>query len=264
MKIATWNVNSIRVRLPHLLSWLKESQPTVVLLQEIKTQSKDFPYESLEDLGYNVFVFGQKTYNGVAILSKFPLEDKRYGLPIPGWEDTEARYIEAFTAGFRVASVYVPNGQALGSSKYDYKMRFIETLKDHLSHLLTYKEALVVGGDYNIAPRDEDVHDPKRWEEEIMCSFAERTAFQGILDLGLTDAIRLTYPYHEANSAETYTWWDYRGGSWPKNQGLRIDHLLLSPLATTQFQEAGIDRSLRHLEKPSDHAPVWSSFKEIL
>ena len=189
MKIATWNVNSVRARLPNVCEWLKEMRPEIVLLQEIKCQEGDFPREAIEDLGYNIAIAGQKTFNGVAILSHSPIEDVTIGLPnFP--EDEQARYIEAFTGGVRVASVYVPNGQSVGSDKYDYKLKFLTHLREHLAQILTYEEACVIGGDYNIAPADEDVADPEAWRGEILCSDAERDHFHSLLHLGYYDAIR--------------------------------------------------------------------------
>jgi exodeoxyribonuclease-3 len=262
MKIATWNVNSVRARIEHLLFWLKEANPDVVLLQEIKTLPEFFPREEVGDLGYNSLVLGQKSYNGVAILSKHIIEDTCEGLPTAGPHDQEARYVEAFTGGVRVASVYVPNGQAVGTPKFEYKLRFLENLTRHVQTLLTYDEALVIGGDYNIAPTDEDVHDPEKWHEEVMCSTVERKAFQEILKLGVLDALRVPYPEGGCEKGDIYTWWDYRAGSWPKNNGLRIDHLLLSPQAASQFLQAGIDKDMRSLQRPSDHVPVWCQLKE--
>lgn len=249
-KIATWNVNSIRTRLPHLLSWLKESAPDVVLLQETKVMDDQFPRDEIETLNYNIALYGQKTYNGVAILSKFPLEDITTG--IPGFEDEQARYIEAVTSGMRVASIYVPNGTEVGSEKFAYKLDFLKYLYTHLQTLLTYDEALILGGDYNITPSDEDVYDPAQWHEKILCSTEERTALRSIIYLGLTDALKAAHP----DKKELYTWWDYRAGAFQNNFGLRIDHLLLSPQAADCVKSCEIDKGMRTLEKASDHAPV--------
>lgn len=254
MKIVTWNVNSIRARLSNITSWLSQEHPDVVLLQEIKCQNQDFPREAIEDLGYNVAIHGQKSYNGVAILSKYPLEDVVCGLPT--FSDTDhARYIEAVTNQVRVASVYVPNGNSVGSEKYDFKLTFLERLHAHLETLLSYEESVVIGGDYNIAPADEDVHDPKAWHEEILCSTVERKALRRILNLGYQDAVRILHP----NTKGPYSWWDYRSGAWPKNEGLRIDLLLLSPQATDRLSGANTDSAPRGEEKASDHAPTWCS-----
>lgn len=251
MKIVTWNVNSVRARLEILTDWLRQHQPEVLLLQEIKCEAVAFPLEAIEDLGYNIAIHGQKTFNGVAILSKHPLEDIQKGLPCFE-EDPQARYIEAVTNGVRVASVYVPNGQALGSDKFAYKLLFLEKLRHHLQLTLEYEEVFVIGGDYNIAPSDLDVADPAAWQEEILCSLTERKAFQALLNLGYQDAFRIHHPLEK-----NYSWWDYRSQAWPKNEGLRIDHLLLSPQATDRLESSGIDSAPRGKEKASDHAPVW-------
>ncbi|MBI2707854.1 MAG: exodeoxyribonuclease III [Proteobacteria bacterium] len=250
LTIATWNINSIRMRLPLLLSWLKETAPDIVLLQETKTSDDQFPREAIEDLQYNIAISGQKSYNGVAILSKFPLEDVTLG--IPGFADDQARYLEAVTNGMRVASVYVPNGSAVGTDKYQYKLTFLKHLYAHTQTLLTYDEAFVLGGDFNIAPTDQDVYDPEEWHEKILCSTPEREGLRSLVYLGLTDALRALHPHQK----ELYTWWDYRRGDWQNNFGLRIDHLLLSPQAADHLTEAFVDKNVRAIEKSSDHAPV--------
>ena len=246
----TWNINSIRVRLPFLLSWLKEKGPDVVLLQETKVTDEQFPREEIENLHYNIATYGQKSYNGVAILSKFPIEDVTRG--IPGFEHDQARYIEAVIRGTRVASVYVPNGMAVGSDKYDYKLEFLNHLNRHTQKLLTYEEVFLLGGDFNIAPQDEDVYDPQEWHEKILCSTPEREGLRALIYLGLTDALRALHPHEH----DLYTWWDYRGGAWQNNEGLRIDHFLLSPQATDCLKDTFVDKEVRGLEKASDHAPV--------
>lgn len=251
--IATWNVNSVRTRLPHLCGWLREKKPDVVLLQEIKTQAETFPFADIEDAGYHAVIHGQKSYNGVAILARHSIEDVTCGLPTFS-EDPSARYIEALVAGkIRVGSVYVPNGESLKSEKFPYKMTFLPKLRAHLSHLLTYDEPVIIGGDYNIAPTDLDVYDPMGWQEEVLCTTRERQEFQALCNIGYRNALRLTAP----RASGLYSWWDYRRGSWEKNQGLLIDHLLLSPQATDNLITSGVDTSLRGLEKPSDHTPVW-------
>lgn len=254
IKIATWNVNSVKPRLTHLLDWLKSDAPDIVLLQEIKCVNEAFPAMEIEELGYNIALHGQKTYNGVAILSKFPLEDVRRGLP--GNEaDPQARYIEAVVpiAGsvVRVASVYVPNGQSADSEKFPYKLAFLEHLYTHLKELLTYQEKLVIGGDYNIAPDDIDVHDPTLWQGSVLTHDEVRKQFRRMKHLGLHDAFRTLHP-----DAKDYSWWDYRAGGFARNHGLRIDHLLVSAQAADVLTECTIVRELRTLEKPSDHAPV--------
>lgn len=246
----SWNINSIRVRLPSFLPWLKERGPDVVLLQETKVMDDQFPREEIENLNYNIATYGQKTYNGVAILSKYPIEDITRG--IPGFEDDQARYIEAVVKGVRVASVYVPNGMEVGSDKYQYKLNFLKHLYTHTQELLTYDEAFLLGGDFNIAPADQDVYDPQEWYEKILCSTPEREGLRSLMYLGLTDALRALHPQEK----DLYTWWDYRGGAWQNNEGLRIDHFLLSPQAADCLKEAFVDKDVRSLEKASDHAPV--------
>ncbi len=250
LTIVTWNINSIRMRLPLLVEWLKETAPDIVLLQETKVMDDQFPKEAIEDLQYNIVMFGQKTFNGVAILSKHPIEDVTKG--IPGFQDEQARYIEAVIRGMRVASVYVPNGMEVGSDKYAYKLKFLTHLYQHVKTLLTYDEALAIGGDFNIAPSDQDVYDPEAWREKILCSTPEREKLRALMYLGLTDALRTMH----AEEKELYTWWDYRGGSWQNNFGMRIDHFLLSPQAADHLEFASVEKKIRGLEKSSDHAPV--------
>ena len=251
MRVATWNVNSIRARLPNVLRWLREFSPDIVLLQETKCLAEAFPYESIEELGYNCVVHGQKTFNGVTILSRERIEDVQLGLPTYS-EDEQARYIEAVTMGVRVASVYVPNGQSVGSEKYEYKLCFFDRLRAHLSRQLTLEELFVVGGDYNVAPSDLDVAEPDKWRGKILCSDQERSEYNGLLYLGYSDALRVLDPYSQKQS-----WWDYRSRAWEAQLGLRIDHLLLSPLACDRLKNAGIEAHVRGMDKASDHAPVW-------
>jgi len=255
-KIATWNVNSIRARLPRVTEWLAEFKPDIALLQETKTVVETFPTEAIEDLGYNVAVSGQKTYNGVALLSKSPIEDVTTALPGDP-SDEQARYIEAFTGGLRVASIYLPNGNPAPSEKYDYKLAWMERLFDHVSGLLTYNEVLVLGGDYNVCPTDGDVYDPKGWTDDALCLPATRHHFRALMNLGLTDAFRA---FH--TEVGTYSFWDYTGGAWQKDFGLLIDHLLLSPQAADRLTASGIDRTPRGREKPSDHTPVWCEISQ--
>jgi exodeoxyribonuclease-3 len=249
MRIATWNVNSIRSRLEHITRWLKEARIDVLLLQELKCQNHDFPDEFFSDLGYNTAVFGQKTYNGVAIITKQPIDEVQ--LNIPNFQDEQARYIEAVIGTKRYVSVYVPNGSEVGSEKYDYKLRFLSALKLHIKHLLTYKEELIIGGDFNIAPDDVDVYDPTKWKDRILCSISERLKLNELLNLGYIDAFRSLYP-----TKKGFTWWDYRAGSFQQNKGMRIDHFLLSPEAMDKAKSVTIDCKPREWEKPSDHAPV--------
>lgn len=255
MKIATWNINSIKARLSHVLSWVKESSPDIVLLQETKVLEENFPAMEFEELGYNLAVAGQKTYNGVAILSKYPIEIETKALP--GDEsDPQARYIEGIIslddAALRVASVYVPNGQAVGSEKFAYKMAFFDRLYAHIQKLLEFDEMLVIGGDYNVAPEPLDVYDPKSLDGSVCFHPDERAHFRKLLNLGLTEAWRALHPQEQK-----FSWWDYRGGGWAQNKGLRIDHLLLSPQAADKLKSAEIDEAERGKEKASDHAPVW-------
>jgi exodeoxyribonuclease-3 len=254
VKIASWNVNSIKARLPRVLEWLEQAAPDVALLQEIKTETDAFPFLEIEELGYNLAVSGQKTYNGVAILSKFPLEDVARRLP-GDEDDTQARYVEALSAGpapVRLASIYLPNGNPVDSEKFAYKLDWMERLRAHAAGLLKLEEAFVLGGDYNVAPTDDDVYDPDAWRDDALCRPESRARFRAILNLGLTDAFT-------ALNAEphAYTYWDYQGGAWAKDLGLRIDHLLLSPQAADRLTASGIDKGPRAKPKASDHTPVW-------
>ncbi len=250
-KIATWNVNSIRARLGHLLDWLDQAAPDVVLLQETKSTDATFPRLEIEDKGYNLVLAGQKTYNGVAILSKRPIDLELTALPGDAADD-QARYIEAFTGDLRVASVYAPNGNPVDTDKFAYKLDFMERLYAHAGHLLGGEEAFVLGGDFNVAPRDADVCAPADWADDAICRAETRAAWRKILHLGLTDAFQALHP-----EAGRYSWWDYRGGGYARDRGLRIDHLLLSPQAADRLAEAHIDRLPRGWERPSDHTPVW-------
>ncbi len=254
--IATWNVNSVRARLPRVIEWLQEANPDVVLLQEIKTVAETFPVEAIGDLGYNIAICGQKTYNGVAILSKSPIEDVTAGLP--GDEtDEQARYIEAFTGGMRVASIYLPNGNPAPSEKFDYKLAWMERLYDHVVELLALDEPFVLGGDYNVCPTDGDVYDPLGWADDALCRPDTRNRFQAVMNLGLTNAFRA-----KNSTPGLYSYWDYTGGAWQKGFGLLIDHLLLSPQAADRLVDAGIDKTPRGREKPSDHTPVWCELSQ--
>lgn len=253
--IATWNVNSIKPRLQHLLDWLQECAPDIVLLQETKCINENFPYSEIEELGYSIAAHGQKSYNGVAILSKFPLEDISTGLP--GDEsDEQARYIEAVVTAspqhaIRVASVYVPNGQEPGSDKFAYKLAFLSRLYDHMQHLLSFEEILVVGGDYNVAPQAIDVYNPQQMAGSICFHPLEHKAFRSLLHLGMQNAFRALHP-----DRHQFSWWDYRAGAWSKNEGMLIDHLLLSPEAADRLTACDVHEGLRAKEKASDHVPV--------
>jgi exodeoxyribonuclease-3 len=256
MKLVTWNVNSVRQRLPHLLEWVRQHAPDVVLLQETKCVNDQFPAMELEELGYNLALHGQKTFNGVAILSRYPLSDIITALP-NNETDEQCRYIEAVVSlpqnqAMRVASVYVPNGQAPDSEKFAYKLQFLEKLHAHLATLLRYEEVLVVGGDYNIAPEALDVFNPQKLAGSICFHPDERAAWRRLIYLGFYDAFRMKYP-----NLQQFSWWDYRAGQFDRDEGLRIDHLLLSPQAADILQDCGIDVMPRRAEKASDHAPVW-------
>ena len=255
MKIASWNVNSIKARLEAVLAWIEAAAPDVLLLQELKCTEADFPGVAFASLGYGAAVVGQKTYNGVAILAKHPLTDIVHRLPGDDG-DTHARYVEATAGPVRVASIYVPNGQAVGSDAYSYKLAFLERLRTHVAAMLKREEPFVLGGDYNIAPAEGDVYDPEGWKNSVLFTLTERKAFRRIINLGLVDAYRAL---HE--EIGRYTWWDYRAGAWSKDHGLRIDHLLLSPQAADRLNGCDIDRKPRGLEKASDHAPIWCTLK---
>jgi exodeoxyribonuclease III len=257
VKIAAWNVNSIRARLPVALDWLDQARPDVALLQETKVTAEQFPAEPFEDRGYNLVARGEAGgRNGVAILAKRPIEDVRVRLP--GDErDDEARYVEAVVAGVRLASVYVPNGTAVGSERFAYKLVFLDRLRAHARDLLEFEEALVIGGDYNAAPYPIDVFDPQALDGTICYHPAERAKLRALLHLGLYDAFRIVEPRTRA-----YSWWDYQGRSWRANQGLRIDHLLLSPQAVDRLETCAIDREPRAAKGPSDHAPVWCALAD--
>jgi exodeoxyribonuclease III len=264
LSVATWNVNSVRQRIEHLVRWLKETQPDVVCLQEIKTLAETFPAAEIEALGYHVAVLGQKTFNGVALLSKYPLEDIRRGLPGDP-DDEQARYIEAvISVGggvVRVASIYLPNGNPttgvpVPGDKYDYKLRWMERLRLHAEALLKLEEPLILAGDYNVIPADKDTYDPALWVNDALFLPQTRAAFQRLLSLGLTEAVRAS-----TDAEKLYTFWDYQAGAWPRNNGIRIDHLLLSPQAADRLESIAIDKYVRDWEKPSDHVPVRGIFR---
>ncbi|MCC7276102.1 MAG: exodeoxyribonuclease III [Alphaproteobacteria bacterium] len=251
MRIAAWNVNSVKARLPNVLDWLGKAKPDVALFQELKCVDEAFPRAEIEDAGYNVATHGQKSYNGVAILAKSRIEDVTRGLPGDS-EDTQARYIEATVAGVRVASIYLPNGNPAPGDKFDYKLAWMKRLVRHARGLLDAEETFVLGGDYNVAPTDDDVYDPVGWRDDALCRPESRALFRTLLHLGLTDAFRALHP-----EPHQYSYWDYVQGRWYRDEGLRIDHLLLSPLAADRLAESGIDREPRGKEKASDHTPVW-------
>jgi exodeoxyribonuclease III len=249
MKLATWNVNSLAVRLPQLLDWLSANPVDAMVLQETKMTDDKFPHAEIEAAGYEVKWFGQKTYNGVALLSRTPAIDIVRN--IPGLGDEQARVIAGTVAGVRVIGAYVPNGQAPDSDKYAYKMRWLDALQGWLREELVQHPQLALLGDYNIAPTDADVHDPVAWAGQILCTPQERAHFQALLDLGLFDSFRL---FEQA--PKPWTWWDYRNLAFRKNQGLRIDHILISEALKTRATACVIDKLPRKNERPSDHTPV--------
>ena len=254
MKMATWNVNSLKVRLPHLLDWLATNPVDVVCLQETKTEDKGFPFAELSAAGYHAVHNGQKTYNGVAILSRMAPEAVR--CDIPGFADEQRRVIAATIDGVRIVCAYRPNGQAVGTDKYDYKLRWLAALNAALREDLPRWPKLALLGDYNIAPEDADVHDPVAWKDQILCSGPERAAFRDFLGLGLSDAFRL---FEQA--PKSYSWWDYRQMGFRLNRGLRIDHILLSAPLAGVCNACAIDKAPRKLERPSDHAPVVATLE---
>ena len=253
MKIATWNVNSLRVRLPQVLQWLAAVQPDVLAIQETKTVDEQFPLAALQDAGYTAVFAGQKTYNGVAILSKAVASD--VVTDIPDFADPQRRILAATIAGVRVVNLYVVNGAEVGSEKYAYKLNWLAKVTAWLQSEAVRYPQLVVLGDFNIAPEDRDVHNPAAWQGQVLCSEAERTALQAIQALGLQDTFRL-FPQAE----KSFSWWDYRGGGFRRNHGLRIDLILASAALATQCQTCVIDREPRTWEKPSDHTPVIAEF----
>ena len=258
MKIASWNVNSLRVRLPHLLDWLKASPVDVVGIQELKLQDEHFPVAELQAAGYHAVSNGQKTYNGVGILSRHPIED--VSRDMPGFDDQQKRVIAATINGVRVVNVYVVNGQSVASEKYEYKLRWLGALKNYLGEELARHGNVVVTGDFNIAPTPGDTHDPAVWEGNILCSEPERAAFRSLLDLGLRDSFGCLPG--ETVPENRFTWWDYRQGGFRRNLGLRIDHVLLSHALADRCKTWQVDTAPRRLERPSDHAPVVAEWSE--
>ena len=249
MKFATWNVNSLNVRLPHVLDWLRDNQPDVLCLQETKQEDSKFPYQALLEAGYESAHIGQKTYNGVAILSRHPIMDIQRN--IPNFEDDQQRILAATINGIRVICAYIPNGQAVDSDKYQYKIRWLDALNAWLKTELISHPKLMLLGDYNIAPEDRDCHDPVAWIGQVLVSPAERLAFQNLLKLGLHDSFRL---FEQAE--KSFSWWDYRMMGFRRNFGMRIDHILVSDLLKPRCLSAYIDKFPRKLERPSDHTPV--------
>ncbi|GBD43620.1 Exodeoxyribonuclease III [bacterium HR40] len=248
--VATWNVNSIKARESLVLGWLGEVQPDVLLMQEIKCTEDAFPRQGFARLGYGVAVVGQKNWNGVAVASRHPIEE--LARQLPGEEDAQARYLEVRTAGLRVASLYLPNGNPVGSDKFAYKLRWLERLRHHAACLLEEDEPLVLGGDYNVIPETIDCHDPAAWQDDALFRPESRRGFRALLWLGLYDAFRALHP----EDKNAWTFWDYQGGAFQLDHGIRIDHLLLSPQAVDRLRAARIDRRPRAMPKASDHTPV--------
>lgn len=254
MKIACFNINGIKARIGALSDWLEEADPDVALLQEIKSIDENFPRSHFEDMGYTVETHGQKSFNGVAILSKLPLEDVTFGLPGDD-ADEQARWIEATVVdkrAVRVCGLYLPNGNPVPGPKYDYKLAWMERLYARAQELLHSEEPFLMAGDYNVIPQDEDAARPDAWEKDALALPESRAAYRRIVNLGLTDAFRSVEP-----GSGHYTFWDYQAGAWNRNDGIRIDHFLLSPQCADLLLECRIDKGVRGQEKPSDHVPVW-------
>ncbi|ACI93389.1 exodeoxyribonuclease III [Afipia carboxidovorans OM5] len=256
MRIATWNVNSVRQRLDHLVTWLKEREPDLVCLQEIKCLDEAFPREPLEALGYNVVTHGQKTFNGVALLSKYRFEETRPQLAGDP-DDLHARFLEGVVSHkdgtFRLACLYLPNGNPVNTEKYPYKLSWMDRLITYARERIKSEEPFVLAGDFNVIPTPADVYNPQAWLGDALFLPQTRDKFQTLLNLGLTDALRAT-----TDAPQQYTFWDYQAGAWQKNNGIRIDHLLMSPPAADRLQAVGIDKHVRGWEKASDHVPVWA------
>ncbi len=256
MKLATWNVNSLKVRLPHVLDWLAGRQPDVLCVQETKLEDSRFPVAEFREAGYEAVFSGQKTYNGVAIISKVAATETAYGLP--DFPDEQKRVIVASIDGIRVVCMYAPNGQSVDSDKYHYKLAWLSALQAWLKRELSHFPKLALLGDFNVAPEDRDVYDPQAWDGNVLVSAPERTAFKGLLQLGLHDSFRLF-----GQPESSYTWWDYRTMAFRRNMGLRIDHILLSSALAVSCTACTVDRSPRKLERPSDHAPVVAELTDV-
>jgi len=253
VKIVTWNVNSLNVRLPHVLEWLTANKPDVLVLQEIKQLTENFPGEELAEIGYRSIASGQKTYNGVAVISKQAADDPI--MDFPGFDDPQRRILATTIQGVRVVNLYIPNGSEVGSEKYAYKLSWLSALTGFLKEELRRHDKLVVLGDFNIAPADEDVHDAQKWGEAILCSPKERAALKILLDLGLSDVFR-----QFEQPEKTYSWWDYRAAGFRRNAGLRIDLILATSALSKNCTASYVDKEPRGWERPSDHAPVVAEF----
>lgn len=257
MRLATWNVNSLKVRLPQVIQWLTDSSVDVLCLQELKMDQDVFPLEALEAIGYHAAWFGQKTYNGVAILVRAPLTLENVVLGIPGYADEQRRVIAATVAGVRVICAYFVNGESVDSPKYTYKLEWLAQLERYVTQQLQEHEQLALLGDYNIAPEDRDVYDPEGWHEQVLCTTPEREAFQRLIALGLTDSFRLFN-----QEVKQYSWWDYRAMMFRRNMGVRIDHILITDSLKEKARECVIDKAPRKWERPSDHTPVVLTLAE--
>jgi exodeoxyribonuclease-3 len=255
MKIATWNVNSVKARLGNLLSWIEEAQPDILCLQEIKCLAADFPLLELKSLGYHTVAVGQRSYNGVALISKEPARDIVTVLP-GGGDEEQARYVEASFGDLRVASIYLPNGNPVDTDKYPYKLDWMDRLAEHAKALLASEGPVVLAGDYNVCPSDDDVYDPVGWQGDALCLPQTRARFRKLLNMGYVDAFRVDHP-----EPHLYTFWDYQAGRWFRDEGLRIDHLLLSPQAADRLVSCTIDKAPRGKERASDHTPIWCELR---
>ena len=253
MKIATWNVNSMKVRLPHVVEWLQNHEPDVLVLQEIKQLTENFPTEALQEIGYHSIASGQKTYNGVAVISKSPATNPV--TDFPDLDDPQRRILASTVDGIRIVDLYIPNGSEVGSEKYEYKLNWLKSLRNFLEAEMQRHENVVVLGDFNIAPADADVYDPEKWGDAILCSPLERQALGKLFDLGLTDVFR-KFEHPEG----TFSWWDYRAAGFRRNAGLRIDLILTSDSMTERCKASYVDKEPRAWERPSDHAPVVAEF----
>jgi len=253
MKIATWNVNSMKVRLPHVVEWLQNHEPDVLVLQEIKQLTENFPTEALQEIGYHSIASGQKTYNGVAVISKSPATNPV--TDFPDLDDPQRRILASTVDGIRIVDLYIPNGSEVGSEKYEYKLNWLQSLRNFLEAEMQGHENVVVLGDFNIAPADADVYDPEKWGDAILCSPLERQALGKLFDLGLTDVFR-KFEHPEG----TFSWWDYRAAGFRRNAGLRIDLILTSDSMTERCKASYVDKEPRAWERPSDHAPVVAEF----
>jgi len=258
MKIASWNVNSLKVRLPHVLSWLEKTQPDILALQETKTMDENFPVEAINAAGYQVVYSGQKTYNGVAILCKEQYLIEDVATDLPNLDDPQRRILAATINGVRILNLYVVNGAEVGSEKFEYKLDWLAKVTNWVAEQSQQHKKMVILGDFNIAPNDRDVHNPKSWHERILCSTPERNALKALLDIGFVDSFRL---FEQEDNV--FSWWDYRSGGFDKNMGLRIDLILVSSLLVEQCIASYVDPEPRAWERPSDHAPVICEIRNL-